>query len=127
MHRNIATLAIAAALGLISQGACAVNSSAPPPGDCRVTGAERLPAESGGADALCSAIRAAASSRAPGVRFTVDVEVRSPSMLVARLRLADGRTLPEQRHAVMDRTLTRGSLQRFADALAAELAKSGSS
>ncbi len=91
-----------------------------------MTRAEKLPPEAGGADTLCEAIRQAAAAEAPGVAYSIDIEVLSPSMLSARVTLADGRALPEQRHAVMDRTLTRSSIQRFATALAAELAKSQS-
>ncbi len=117
-------VAVVLAAGLASQGACAVNSpQQAASAQCRVNGGERLPPETGGADALCEAIRQAASAQAPGVGYSVEVQILSPSMLSARVTLADGRTLPEQRHAIMDRALTRSSLQRFADGLGAELAK----
>jgi hypothetical protein len=124
MARNISALLLASALGLSSQSACAVNSpQQQPSADCRVSGGEKLPPETGGADALCEAIRKAAAAQAPGLGYSVDVQVVSPSMLSARVTLADGRTLPERKHAIMDRTLTRSSLQRFADSLGAALAE----
>lgn len=95
----------------------------PSSGECRVDGAEKLPPEVGGADALCEAIRQAAAAQAPGVGYSVQVQVLSPSMLSARVTLADGQILPEQRHATMDRNLNPSSLQRFANSLGAELAK----
>jgi hypothetical protein len=122
MRENLVAFVLAAALA--SQGACAVNS--PPQqaaAQCRVTDAEKLPPEAGGADALCEIIRQGVAAQAPGIAYSVDVQILSPSMLAARVTLADGRTLPEQRHATMDRNLNQSSLQRFANSLGAELAK----
>jgi hypothetical protein len=44
-------------------------------------------------------------------------------MLTASL-VVNGRRLPEQKFAVMDRELGESSINRFADAIAAEVAKS---
>ncbi len=101
--------------------------SSPPPqqqtrGECQVTGKVQLPAETGGAHALCEAIRQAAAAQAPGVGYSIEVKVLSTSML-SIITLPDGRTLHEQRHATMDRNISRSSLQRFANHLAAELAR----
>ena len=127
MRGEFVAVALAAGFGLASQAACAVSSpqqqQQQASGECRVTGKEKLPPETGGADALCAAIREAFAAQAPGVGYSVEVQVLSPSMLSAAVTLSDGRTLPELRHATMDRTLSRSSLQRFANALAAELAK----
>jgi len=90
---------------------------------CQVVGAGLLPADSGGADAICAAIDAAAAEQAPGTSFTVEVRVLSASSLAAIVRLGDGRALPEQKMAVSDRNLDRGSIDRFADAIAAEIGK----
>ena len=72
---------------------------------------------------LCAAIEQAVSARAPGVTYSVEVRVLSPSRLVAMLKTADGRTLPEQDYAVADREMTKASFQRFAETIAAELGK----
>lgn len=90
---------------------------------CSVTGADKLPAEVGG-DAICAAIRAAARERALGAVFAVDVRVYSASSIAATVRFKDGRTLPEQKMAVSDRPLNRGSIERFAAAIAGAVAGS---
>ena len=53
--------------------------SAPQPtrGPCRVIGGEKLPAEAGGADAICAAVQRAVAARAPGVRYSAEVRVLS--------------------------------------------------
>lgn len=100
-----------------------MNSSTPQLVDCRIVGGDSLPADSGGSDALCAAIREAAAEQAPGRPFSVVVTVKGPSMLAATVTTADGTRLPEQKMAVSDRQLTRGSLERFARALAGEVAR----
>lgn len=89
---------------------------------CRILDGDKLPGDSGGAAALCSAIERAAAAKAPGVAYTVEVKVLSPSRLAATLT-SKGRKLPEQNFAVMDRELNGGSFERFAAALADQLAK----
>lgn len=99
-----------------------MNSPAPA-ARCQVSGAGQLPSESGGSDAICAAIQDAARKQAPGIAFSVEVRVQSASSLSAIVRLDDGRMLPEQRMAVSDRQLNRGSIERFAAAVAAEIGK----
>lgn len=89
---------------------------------CSVSGADKLPAGVG-SDAICAAIRAAAGERAPGSDFAVEVRVKSASSLAAAIKLTDGRMLPEQRMAVSDRQLNQGSIERFAAAIADQVAK----
>lgn len=89
---------------------------------CRIVDGDKLPDGSGGAAALCTAIERAAAARAPGVDFTVEVKVLSSSRLAATVTSA-GRSLPEQNFATMDRELTGGSFERFAAALADQLAR----
>ena len=93
--------------------------------ECRVLGAEQLPADTGGSATLCDAIARAAATDAPGRRFTVEVRVLGPSAMAATLTIADGTTLPEQKFQISDRGLTRGSLERFARALVGEVARAG--
>ena len=115
-------VALAFALAAASAGTACAMSPAADPARCRVIGAEKLPADSGGGDGLCTAIERAAAARAPGVAYSVEVRVRSAYGLAATLTTGDGRKLPEQNLRISDRTLTRGSLQRFAEALAGQLA-----
>lgn len=93
-------------------------------GSCRVIGGEKLPAGSGGADAICAAIQRAAAAKAPGVRYNAEIRVLSSSMLAANL-VANGRKLPEQKFAVMDRAISASAIERFADAVATALAEAG--
>lgn len=106
----------------LSGGACAMASPSGQSTSCRVVDGDKLPDGSGGAAALCMAIERAAAARAPAVDFTVEVKVLSSSRLVATVT-SGGRTMPEQKFASMDRDLSRSSFERFAAALADQLAK----
>lgn len=83
-----------------------------------MSGEELLPAEVGGPQALCGAIQSAAESRAPGVRFTVEIQVVSASSLSADVKLGDGTALPKQKLSVSDRQLNKSSISRFASVIA---------
>jgi len=115
---------IGLAMVSIAGGACAMNASHNQLVDCRVVGGEKLPAETGGSDGLCKAIRDAAATQAPDKPFAVEVRVLGRSVIAATVTKADGTKLPEQKMAVSDHELTHDSLQRFADALVGELARS---
>lgn len=73
---------------------------------------------------ICDAINAAVAEQAPGALQHVEVTVTSASSLTAVVALAGGRVLPEQKMAVSDRQLNRGSIERFAAAVATEIARS---
>lgn len=120
MRRTLATFILVLAAAGIPAGAGAM--SPPAQGHCRVLGAEKLPAAAGGAQAICTAIERAVAAQAPGTRFSAEVKVVTPSMLAATL-VVNGRALPEQKFAVMDRALGETSIRRFANALAAVVAK----
>lgn len=105
-----------------SVAACAPAMSAPQAPHCRVLNGEKLPAESGGAEAICAAIDEAISARVPKARYTAEVRVISKSALSARI-IADGRALPEQHLSVSDRYLNPLSIKHFAEVLAGEIAK----
>ena len=92
---------------------------------CRVVNGGKLPAASGGPTALCAAIERAVANRAAGVEFSARVRVLSPSRLTASVA-ANGRALPEQSFASMDRDIDGRSFERFADAIAAQVAQSAS-
>jgi len=126
MRERMVLAAIAAALGCVSGSACAMNSTESQPSpSCRVINGNKLPAASGGADALCREIAAATASAAPGVRYTVEIRVLPKARLSAKVTTADGRTLPELGIASMDKPLTASSFKRFAESIASELAKAG--
>lgn len=94
--------------------------------DCRVVGGDKMPAETGGPEALCAAIKRAAAAETPARKFSVEVRVLGSSSLAATLTTADGTILPEQKFAVSDRSLSKGSLDRFAKALVGEVARAPS-
>lgn len=126
MRERMALGAIAAAIGCVSGTACAMNSPEPQSApSCRIIDGNKLPAASGGPDALCREIAAATAAAAPGVRYTVEVRVLPRARLSATVTTADGRTLPELGIASMDKPLTASSFKRFAESIASELAKAG--
>ena len=109
---------VAAALG---GNAAAMTAPAAAAHPCHVIGGDRLPAGSGGASALCAAIAREARKHAPGIDYHAEIKVISASRLIANVT-ANGRKLPEQKFASMDRPLARSSFERFARSLATQLA-----
>lgn len=104
--------------------ACAPAMTAPQNRPCRVLNGDKLPPESGGADAICSAIEHAIAAKAPKVRYTAEVRILSKSGLTVSV-IANGKKLPDQNMSVMDRNLNPWAIQRFAEGLAEEVAKAG--
>src|ERR1700759_1736725 len=96
----------------------AMNST----GRCKVVAGERLPAASGGAEALCSEVEREIAVVASNAAYKAEIHVLSPSRLAATL-VVNGRALPEQKFSITDRDLNRPAIKRFAQALAAEVAK----
>ena len=94
-------------------------------GRCTVVAGEKLPPTSGGSDAVCSEVERAIAALAPGVSYTAEIKVLSPARLSAIL-VVNGRALPEQNFAIMDRELSRSAFERFAHSLAVEVAKAKS-
>ena len=89
---------------------------------CRVIAGEKLlPASSGGPEAICAAIEAGVNEKAPNAHYTAEVKVLRKSMLATTI-VVNGRTLPEQNFAVMDRDLNPTSIKRFAESIAAKIA-----
>ena len=125
MRERMVMTAIAAAIGCVSGSACAMSPTENLSPACRVVNGDKLSAESGGADALCQAIAEAATQTAPGVSYSVEINVLPRDRLSAMVTLADGRKLPELGIASMDKPLTAGSFQRFANSIAQELANAG--
>jgi len=100
--------------------AFAMNGSAHGP-RCQVVGANILPPDAGGADAICAAIEQAlqAASFKPAA---VEVTVASPYLISATVLLADRRRLPVIKVGSSDRPLGRGSIKLLADSIAAQVA-----
>jgi hypothetical protein len=106
-----------------SSGAEAMSTAGERPArNCRVIGGEKLPAAAGGSTELCARIERAIAAATPNAHYTAEVRVLSPSRLSALLTV-NGRILPEQKFAVMDRDLNPQSIERFAQSLAAVVAK----
>lgn len=116
---------LAGATVLASGSACAMSADGSKSAACSVVGGEKLPANSGGADAICKAIADAAAERAPGVAYDVQVTVTGNSRLKASITTADGQKLPDQNFVRSDRPLTKESFERFANTIAENLAKAG--
>ena len=106
----------------VPAGAGAMSSSGAQLGHCRVVAGDKLLAGSGGADALCAEIERAIAAVAPGARYVTEVKAMPRARLSATL-VVNGHTLPEQNFAVMDHALDRGSVRRFAAALATAVAE----
>ena len=111
-------LALMAATSICGS-ACAVSS--PRPANCRVIDSDKLPATSGGPLALCAAIERAVAAQSPGIDFTAEVWVLSSARLSASLT-REGKRLPDQQFASMDRELRDDSFERFAAAIADQIA-----
>jgi hypothetical protein len=105
---------------LVGGSACAMTS--PKPGSrCHVVGGSRLPADTGGADALCAAVEQALQAAQPKPA-AVEVNVVSPYLLSATVMLADGRKLPAIKVSSSDRQLGARAVQMLADSIAAQAA-----
>ncbi len=111
-----------ASIALGSGSLLAMTAVPGAPRPCRLHAAEKLPESAGGAGAVCDTVERAIADAAPGLRYRVDVHVVGPSSIKATLSTADGRSFPEQRLVVNDRLLSRESIDRFARAIAAQLA-----
>lgn len=123
MRGRIAALVAIGGMAIAPTGAGArIVSGKATNGYCRVVAGEKLLAASGGASALCTEVERAIAAAAPKARYRVEVKVLPRSRLSAAL-VVNGRTLPEQKFAVMDRELGQGSIQRFARGLADEVAQ----
>ncbi len=83
---------------------------------CQVAGAERLPAEVGGVDALCAAFARAMQPVSP--KPSVKVEVESRFLLSVTVTLANGRRLPVIKLGSSDRPLGPQAIQMLADSVA---------
>ena len=74
------------------------SSERHPSPSCQVIDGNKLPAESGGADALCREIAAATAEAAPGFGYKIEIRVLPRSRLSATVTTADERRLPGAGH-----------------------------
>ena len=88
---------------------------------CRVTGAQKLPAELGGADALCAAAARAIDSASQKPQ-AIEIKVVSPYLISATVILIDNRRLPVIKISSSDRPLGRKAIQMLTDSIAAQIA-----
>jgi hypothetical protein len=118
MWSRIGSLGTQLAATIVLSGAVAMSAhAAPASGRCSVVAGEKLAPGSGGANGICAEVERAMAAALPGVRYTAEVKVISPSRLTATM-VVKGHKLPEQHFATMDRNLTPGAVRRFARALA---------
>jgi hypothetical protein len=122
MQTRFATFVVLTASALAPTGAAAMNAGRSFDGRCNVVGEAKLPASSSGGVAICARVERAIAELAPTARYNAEIRVVSSSRLAATL-VVNGRTLPEQKFAIMDRELNAEALERFARSLAAEVAK----
>jgi hypothetical protein len=114
--------AVALALAMAGSGAFGMTAPAAPSERCKVTNGGKLPAASGGSDALCDAIQQAAKAQGRHEAFTVRVTVGPRSRLTAHVTLLDGRSLPPLHMASMDRAIGKTTFERFGAAIADHVA-----
>ncbi|MDQ3246908.1 MAG: hypothetical protein M3Q52_08485 [Pseudomonadota bacterium] len=88
---------------------------------CSVVGAEKLPAEVGGADAVCAAVRGALQGSTLAKGATVTVKIRSSYSAAASMTTAAGRELPEVNVAISDRALNQRSIAMLAEGIARQV------
>ena len=119
----VAVLAMTSATG----GAHMMSQSKSPSVACKVVGADKLLADAGGAMNLCEQIQSAAAAAAPGVPFAVEIQSPAAHTLAARISLPNGRVLPDLNITIIDRPLDRSSIERFANAIASQVAEASRS
>lgn len=121
LHKK-ANAAIGIVVALSSGSAIAMEPRPAKSVACAIAGGTKLAPGSIRAAEICRLIETAAREKVPGAAFTVRVRAPSASMLVATVRMDDGRVLPEQTLGVSDGVVDRRSIARFAAAIAAQVA-----
>lgn len=111
----------ASALVCLAGGTACAMTSAETGSRCVAVSADKLPAESGGIPALCTAIEVAMNERAPDLGYSIKVTAAVPSRVSVVVSTEDGKTLPEQTMAVMDTRMSKDMLTQFAETVAQEI------
>lgn len=122
MRGRIATIVLICAAAVSPTNGRAMSAAGKgAQGSCRVASGEKLLAKAGGAEALCAAVERAVAKAAPMARYKAEVRILPRSRLSTTL-VVNGRSLPDQKFAVMDDELKPDSIQRFAEGLADQVA-----
>ena len=90
---------------------------------CKVIGADKLPAQTGGASALCGAIEKALAETKVTGPISIEITIRSPRVLAAAVKRGDV-ALPEMTMDVFDTAINQDIIDRFARSVA-NYARSG--
>ena len=106
----------------VPAGAGAMSASGAPSGHCRIVAGEQLLDGAGGPAAVCLQIERAIAAAAPRAKYSVLVKAMPHARLSAAVTVND-HALPEQNFAVMDGELDSASVRRFAQSLAAQVAR----
>ena len=114
MREGVVYLVVLAAF--LASSPAMSRSAGMPSGNCHVAEGGKLSPDVSVA-MICNAVEKAITAEAPGVRFSAEIRVVSPSRLTATL-IVEGRTLPVQNFAVMDRNLSKRAVRQFAASLA---------
>jgi hypothetical protein len=122
MRHGISSLVTFTLATFAGGSACAMTGSAVERPSCTVLGGDKLPVEVGGPAGICNAVSEALAKEANGIAVIVRVQVLSNSRLKADIE-RDGIALPAQNFAVSDRQLSKGSVERFARAIAQAVVK----
>jgi hypothetical protein len=121
MRGGLAALIFFATAILPANGGAMTMGGEVPATGCRIVSTGKAASAVDGT-AICAEVERAIAAAAPNARYTAEIKLLSASRLAAIL-VVNGRTLPEQNFAVMDRQLDRASIGRFAESLAAAVAK----
>jgi hypothetical protein len=123
MRGRIAAFVFICAAAVVPANARAVSvSGTDVQHSCRVVAGEKLLARAGGGEAVCGEVKRAIAVAAPKARYKVEIKVLPRSRLSAAL-VVNGRTLPEEKFAVMDSELDRNAIHRFAEGVASAVAE----
>ncbi len=121
LHKK-ANAAIGIVVALSSGSAIAMEPRPAKSVACAMASGSKLAPGSIRAADVCGLIQAAVRKKVPGAAYSVKVRAPSALMLVATVRMNDGRVLPEQTLGVSDGVVDRRSIARFAAAIAAQVA-----
>jgi hypothetical protein len=92
--------------------------------ECSVSGLEKHLGGAGGAAAVCDAIQTAFANAPSQGSVKIEIVVNSEWSLTARIE-RNGNRLPNQDLSVSDTKLSKGSIERFARAIADATAHAG--
>ena len=120
MRSGVVAMMLLAGSGAVGGSALAMNRLADHPW-CKVNDAQKLPADVGGAEAVCAAVAKAVGVRSPKPH-AITLNIVSPYLISATVTMADGRRLPAIKVGRSDRKLGRRAIQMLADSIAAQVA-----